>query len=257
MIRMFYSCKCLPRESNNGQNPKFVSFFSNFNLFFKSINHVKYVKWQTLLDILLYNKKDRGNEISQALTGSVLRSQTTCPTMTQSYKDTEPDRLRQKSWSPSSVSCVAARKIVRRSVLGASPRYSPVVDEDVKKPTNQPTIQYRTGVTGSWDSCVYLWTGVWDGFNNGFVWRKMCTLQRYNVLTCGNHSRGDVSIHWKAKGVKPSALHFDNFNALNSWKIVTPSTKLSMRLSILSRRDWDRTAFHWWKKTSHMSNICS
>ena len=28
------------------------------------------------------------------------------------------DQLRQKSWSPSSVSCVAARKIVRRSVLG-------------------------------------------------------------------------------------------------------------------------------------------
>ena len=28
------------------------------------------------------------------------------------------DRLRQKSWSPSSVSRVAARKIVRRSVLG-------------------------------------------------------------------------------------------------------------------------------------------
>ena len=28
------------------------------------------------------------------------------------------DRLRQKSWSPSSVSCVAASKIVRRSVLG-------------------------------------------------------------------------------------------------------------------------------------------
>ena len=28
------------------------------------------------------------------------------------------DRLRQKSWSPSSVSCVAAHKIVRRSVLG-------------------------------------------------------------------------------------------------------------------------------------------
>ena len=28
------------------------------------------------------------------------------------------DRLRQKSWSPSSASCVAARKIVRRSVLG-------------------------------------------------------------------------------------------------------------------------------------------
>ena len=28
------------------------------------------------------------------------------------------DRLRQKSWSPSTVSCVAARKIVRRSVMG-------------------------------------------------------------------------------------------------------------------------------------------
>ena len=28
------------------------------------------------------------------------------------------DRLRQKSWSPNSVSCVAARKIVRRFVLG-------------------------------------------------------------------------------------------------------------------------------------------
>ena len=28
------------------------------------------------------------------------------------------DRLRQKSWSPSSVSCVVARKIVRYSVLG-------------------------------------------------------------------------------------------------------------------------------------------
>ena len=28
------------------------------------------------------------------------------------------DRLRQKSWSPSSGSCVAARKIVRSSVLG-------------------------------------------------------------------------------------------------------------------------------------------
>ena len=28
------------------------------------------------------------------------------------------DRLRQKSWSPHSVSCVAARKIVRRSVMG-------------------------------------------------------------------------------------------------------------------------------------------
>ena len=28
------------------------------------------------------------------------------------------DRLRQKSWTPRSVSCVAARKIVRRFVLG-------------------------------------------------------------------------------------------------------------------------------------------
>ena len=41
-------------------------------------------------------------------------------------------------WSPSSVSCVAARKIVRRSCLGARPRYNLVVDEDVKKPNNQP-----------------------------------------------------------------------------------------------------------------------
>ena len=39
------------------------------------------------------------------------------------------DRLRQKSWSPSSVSCVAARKIVRRSCLGTRPRYNLVVDE--------------------------------------------------------------------------------------------------------------------------------
>ena len=51
------------------------------------------------------------------------------------------DRLKQKPWSPSSVSCVAARKIVRRSCLGARPRYNLVVDEDVKKPTNQPTNQ--------------------------------------------------------------------------------------------------------------------
>ena len=47
------------------------------------------------------------------------------------------DRLRQKSWSPSSVSCVAARKIVRRSCLGARLRYNLVVDEDVKKPNKQ------------------------------------------------------------------------------------------------------------------------
>ena len=48
-------------------------------------------------------------------------------------------RLRQKSWSPSSVSCVAARKIVRRSVLG------PVRDitEDVKKPNKQTNKQTK------------------------------------------------------------------------------------------------------------------
>ena len=46
------------------------------------------------------------------------------------------DRLRQKSWSPSSVSCVASRKIVR-FCLGARPRYSLVVDEDVKEPYKQ------------------------------------------------------------------------------------------------------------------------
>ena len=53
------------------------------------------------------------------------------------------DRLRQKSWSPSSVSCVAACKIVRRSALPPPPppppppRYNLVVDENVKKLTNQ------------------------------------------------------------------------------------------------------------------------
>ena len=43
--------------------------------------------------------------------------------------------------SPSSVSCVAARKIVRRSCLRARPRYNLVVDEDVKKPTKQTNKQ--------------------------------------------------------------------------------------------------------------------
>ena len=51
-------------------------------------------------------------------------------------------RLRQKSWSPSSVSCVAARKIVRRSCLGARPRYNLVVDEDVKKPNKQTNLAH-------------------------------------------------------------------------------------------------------------------
>ena len=56
------------------------------------------------------------------------------------------DRLRQKSWSPSSFSCVAARKIVRRSCLGARPRYNLVVDEDVKQPNKQTNKanSYRT-----------------------------------------------------------------------------------------------------------------
>ena len=34
----------------------------------------------------------------------------------------------------SQLSCVAAHEIVRRSVLGARPEYSSVVDKDVKKP---------------------------------------------------------------------------------------------------------------------------
>ena len=58
------------------------------------------------------------------------------------------DRLRQKSWSPSSVSCVAARKIVRRSCLGARPRYNLVVDEDVKKPNKQTNKRDRDRETG-------------------------------------------------------------------------------------------------------------
>ena len=55
------------------------------------------------------------------------------------------DRLKQKSWSPLSVSCVAARKDCQTLCLGAPPRYSLVVDEDVKKPTNQTNKQTHAG----------------------------------------------------------------------------------------------------------------
>ena len=52
------------------------------------------------------------------------------------------DRPRQKSWSPYSVSYVAALKIVRgQSCLGTRPRYSLVVVEDVKKPNKQTSMQ--------------------------------------------------------------------------------------------------------------------
>ena len=44
--------------------------------------------------------------------------------------------LRQKSRSPRPVSCVAARKIVRRQSWDPT-NYSLVVDEDVKKPNKQ------------------------------------------------------------------------------------------------------------------------
>ena len=47
------------------------------------------------------------------------------------------DRLRQKSWSPSYVLCVAARKIARRSVLGPVRDKACFVDEEVKKPNKQ------------------------------------------------------------------------------------------------------------------------
>ena len=43
------------------------------------------------------------------------------------------DQLRQKSWSSHSVSCVAAREIVRRQSWDSSVIYSLVVDEDVNK----------------------------------------------------------------------------------------------------------------------------
>ena len=47
------------------------------------------------------------------------------------------DRLRQKSWCPHSVSCVWQHvKYVRRQSWDP-PRYSLVVDEDVRKPTKQ------------------------------------------------------------------------------------------------------------------------
>ena len=50
----------------------------------------------------------------------------------------ESDRLRKKSWFNSSVSCVTACKIVRLCP-GARPRYNLVVNENVKKQTNQQT----------------------------------------------------------------------------------------------------------------------
>ena len=40
---------------------------------------------------------------------------------------------------PAETEAMVSHKIVRRSCLGARPRYNLVVDEDVKKPTNQPT----------------------------------------------------------------------------------------------------------------------
>ena len=46
------------------------------------------------------------------------------------------DRLRQKSWSPHSVSVWQHVKLSYVS-LGTRPRYSLVVDEDVKKPNKQ------------------------------------------------------------------------------------------------------------------------
>ena len=46
------------------------------------------------------------------------------------------DQLRQKSWSPRSVSCLAALKLSNFS-LGTCPQYSLNVDEDVKKPNKQ------------------------------------------------------------------------------------------------------------------------
>ena len=59
------------------------------------------------------------------------------------------DQLRQKPWSPSSVSCVAAHKIARRSVLGLVRDITLVVDEDVKKPTNQRCVVVDIHVPGT------------------------------------------------------------------------------------------------------------
>ena len=55
------------------------------------------------------------------------------------------DLLRQMSWSPSSVSCVAARKIIRRQSWDPS-RCSLVVDADVRKSSKQAC--YSTSVPG-------------------------------------------------------------------------------------------------------------
>ena len=61
------------------------------------------------------------------------------------YNVTGRDRT-EKSWSSSSVSCVAARKNCQTLCLGARPRYNLVIDEDVKKPNKQTnkTEQDRT-----------------------------------------------------------------------------------------------------------------
>ena len=94
------------------------------------------------------------------------------------------DRLRQKSWSPSSVSCVAARKIARRSCLGARPRYNLEVDEDVKKPTNQLNKQtnpleiqhsHKLAVTMVWtEGTVQDRTSCW--------WQSQSQASRYHGL---------------------------------------------------------------------------
>ena len=47
------------------------------------------------------------------------------------------DRLRQKSWSPHSVSCVGHYVKLSDVSRGTRPRYNLVVDEDVKKPNKQ------------------------------------------------------------------------------------------------------------------------
>ena len=52
------------------------------------------------------------------------------------YPDLVVHSMRQKSWSSRSVSCVAALNC-QMSSLGTRPRYSLVVDEDVKKPNKQ------------------------------------------------------------------------------------------------------------------------
>ena len=80
------------------------------------------------------------------------------------------DQLRQKTWSPSSVSCVAARKSVRRSVLGP---VRDIADEDVKKPNKQTNKLQFTRLPRQKKKRDYKWIGRKSCYEVKFV-HKQC-----------------------------------------------------------------------------------